>query len=306
MSAGWVAATTRGRAFRRRLVGGEGARAMAEASWPDARSALSNTFYGADLAPDSDRGAAARVAVEATMWQLRVFAGWLPPNQSVLARLFAAPIEIANIERHLARLNGRPTDPPFRLGSLAVAWPRVAAARSPEQVRGALATSVWGDPGGSDCATVSLTLRVNWARRLSNRLPETDQWARGATAVLVAREMLAFDRAIADPVAFVIDDLLGRHWREASSISTFVDRLPPSASWALHDLHSPADLWMAELEVMKRASEEATLRAETGRYGRPVVTATMALLLVDLWRVRGAIALAGRSPIPEEFFDAVA
>ncbi len=138
MSAGWVAATTRGRALVRRLVGPDGARELATTeSWPEARRALSATFYGADLPADADRPAAGRRAVEATTWQLRVLAGWLPPGQSVLARLFAGPFEIANIERRLALLEGRHPDPPIRLGSLAVAWPHVSSATSSEQVRGA-------------------------------------------------------------------------------------------------------------------------------------------------------------------------
>ena len=179
MSAGWVAATTRGGALVQRLVGPDGARDLATTrSWPDARRLVAATFYGADLPIDADRSAARRHAVEATSWQLRVLAGWMPPGQSVLARLFAGPMEIANIERRLALLEGRDPDPPIGLGSLAVAWPRVASANSPEQVRGALATSVWGDPGGIDRTTIALSLRLGWVRRLASQYPRLQRGPR--------------------------------------------------------------------------------------------------------------------------------
>ena len=306
MTAGWVAATTRGRALTRRLVGPAGAREMASNSWPTARTALLGTFYGADLATDTSRRAADRQAVEATTWQLRVLAGWLPPGQGALARLFAAPIEIANIEGRLAELAGLEADPAFRLGSLAVAWPRVSTASSAEQVRRVLAASVWGDPGSTDRTGIALSLRVAWTRRLANRVPEAATWAKGATAVLVARERFAFDRPIGDQTARVVDGLLGRHWRAASTLGSLRDRLPKSASWSLSEAGDPVDLWRAEVAVGNRMSEDAHRHLDTGRYDKKAVVGVMALMLVDLWRVRGAIELAGRAPIPEEFFDAVA
>jgi hypothetical protein len=307
MSAGWVAATTRGGALVQRLVGPDGARDLATTrSWPDARRLVAATFYGADLPTDSDRSAARRHAVEATSWQLRVLAGWMPPGQSVLARLFAGPMEIANIERRLALLEGRDADPPIRLGSLAVAWPRVASANSPEQVRGALATSVWGDPGGTDLTTIALSLRLGWVRRLASQLPEAAAWAKGGAAVLVAREQFGFGRSIGKPTDRVVDGLLGRHWREASSVSSLVDRLPKSASWPLMDVNDASGLWRAEIAIGNRVNDDARRYASSGRYDKTAVTGVMALLLVDLWRVLGAIEVAGRTPVPEEFFRAVA
>ena len=240
------------------------------------------------------------------MWQLRVLAGWLPPDQGVLARLFAAPMEIANIEGHLAHLEGGTVDPPFRLGSLAVAWPRVAASSSSEQLRHALATSVWGDPGGTDRAVVALSLRVGWARRLAHRLPDAAPWAKGGVAVLAARELFAFEREINQPIGRVIDDLIGRHWRGAANVEALVDRLPEAAAWPLAGLADAADLWRAEIAVANRVRLDAARRAAAARYDITAVAAIMALLLVDLWLVRGAIEVAGRTPVPEELFHAVA
>ena len=306
MSVSWVAATIRGRALTRRLVGPDGAHHLATGSWPDARVILLGSFYGTDLPADADRLMASRHAVEATMWQLRVLAGWLPPGQSVLARIFAGPMEIANIEGHLAHLAGFEADPPFRLGSLAVAWPRVAAANSVEQVRHALAASVWREPGGAEPTSMALSLRVGWARRLARHVPDTSAWAKGAVAVLVARERFGFSRAVSDPTGRVVDELIGHHYREAYDLSSFVDRLPKPAAWPFLETHDPDDLWRAEIAVGRRVSRDAYRFANSGRYDKTAVTGAMALLLLDLWRVLGAIQLAGRTPIPEEFFDAAA
>lgn len=307
MSVGWVAVAIRGRALLRRLVGPQGAGTIAAMqSWPDARRALATSFYGVDLPAGSDRREAARHAANATTWQLRVLAGWLPPGQSVLARLFGAPMEIANIERRLAQLAGGDPDPPIRLGSLAVVWPRVAAATSPDQVRAALAASVWGDPGGVDLPTVALGLRVAWARRLAHRAPETAAWAQGAVAVLVAREQFAFGRPVGEPTDRVVDGLLGRGWRGASSVPALVERLPKTASWPLVDVDDPGDLWRAEVVVARRVAVDADRHVASPGYDRTAIAGLMALLLVDLRRVLAAIEVAGRAPAPEEVFDAVA
>ncbi len=307
MTAGWVAAATRGGALLRRLVAVDGARALAEAdTWPDARARLAPTFYGAELPADADRSTARRTATAATAWQLRVLAGWLPVGASGLARLFAAPIEIANIESHLARLEGAAILDPVPLGSLAVAWRRVATTTSPEQVRVVLAQSAWADPGGTDPTSVAVGLRVAWARRLVRQVPDAAPWAKGGLALLIAREVFAFDRDIPAAAGRELDRLIGHRWRQAASIPDLAKQLPESAAWALTDVASASDLWRAELAVVHRVADDATGLAAAGRFTQRTVAAIMALLLVDLWRVTTAIEVAGRGPDPTEVLDAVA
>jgi hypothetical protein len=307
MTAGWVAASTRGRALLRRLVGPAGARELARVdTWHEARAQLTTTFYGAEMPADADRAAATRTATAATIWQLRVLAGWLPVGANGLARLLAAPIEIANIESHLTRLTGAATMGPVSLGSLAVAWPRVATTTSNEQVRTVLTHSAWGDPGGADPVAVAVGLRVAWARRLVHQVPETAPWAKGGLAVLIAREVFAFNRDISLPTGRELDRLIGSRWRDAKTIPELARLLPDSAAWALSDIASPSMLWRAELGVVHRVTADATRLAAAKRFTRSTVAAMMALLLVDLWRVAAAIELVGRGPYPTEVFDAVA
>ena len=307
MTAGWVAASTRGRALARRLVGPAGAGEIASAAtWDEARSQLAKTLYGAEIAPNADRAAVRRAAAVATSWQLRVLAGWLPVGSSGLARVFAAPIEIANIEAHLAGLAGAKVAAPVPLGPLSVAWPRVTAATSPEQVRISIARSAWGDPGGSSPTAVAVGLRTALARRLISQIPEAAPLAKGGLAVLIARESFAFERQIAPITSGELDRLIGSRWRQATTIPELTELLPDSSAWALSGITSAADLWRAELAVAARVANEAAALASERRFTKSTVAATMALLLVDLWRISAAIEVAGRGPIPIEVFDAVA
>ncbi len=284
---------------------------VAAASWPEARARLETSFYGAELPAGADRATARTIAATATAWQLRVLAGWLPVGGSGLARLFAAPIEIANIERHLRTLQGEPAAHPVSLGALAVAWPRVAETKSPEHLVDVLTHSAWGDPGGFDLASLSVGLRVAWARRLIGHLPGAAEWAKGGLAVLVAREIFAFDRSLTPPVSRDVDRLLGNRWRSATTLPELIDTLPDSAAWALVEAAStgdlsPAELWRAEVCVARRVGSDAATRAMARRHTRGTVAALMALLLLDLCRVSSAIEVAGRGPNRIEVFDAVA
>jgi len=312
VTAGWVAASTRGRALNRRLLGSEGARQMAgSASWPEARAHLQASFYGTDLPAGADRATARTATATATVWQLRVLAGWLPVGGSGLARLFAAPIEIANIERHLVTLQGGPAAHPVPLGALAVAWPRVAETRSPEHLVDVLTHSAWGDPGGFGFETLAVGLRVAWARRLIGQVPVAAEWAKGGLAVLIAREIFAFERDLTPPVGREVDRLLGKHWRDAATLPALIDALPDTAAWALEEAASdanlsPAELWRAEVSVARRVGSDAATQAATRRHTKDTVAALMALLLLDLRRVLAAIEVAGRGPNRIEVFDAVA
>ena len=72
------------------------------------------------------------------------------------------------------------------------------------------------------------------------------------------------------------------------------------------NVNDASGLWRAEIAIGNRVSDDARRHASSGRYDKTAVTGVMALLLVDLWRVLGAIEVAGRTPVPEEFFGAVA
>ena len=307
MTVGWIAASMRGRAVLRAGPGFETARAIAAApTWDAARELLSHTVAGPQLSPGADRTQARWAASAATMWQLRVLAGWVPSASARVVRAAAGPFEIANIEGHLAMLEGGAGADPLALGSLGAAWPRLATTPSPGALRESLRRSVWGDPGGTDRISVAVGLRVAWLRRVRHLDPGTRSWATGALAVLVARERFTFDREISPVTARQIDTCLGRRWQRAGTLVDLVDVLPALARWPLVDIDAPTDVWHAERAVTARIASESRDRIERGRGDRITTVSILALLLVGLWRLRAAIDLAGRGDAGEEVFDAVA
>lgn len=307
MTAGWVAATNRGRSLLRGTLGCSGAEDIAQTtSWEEARTQLSDTMYGAFLAPASSRQQARRSAAAATGWQLQVLAGWCPPGSGGLARLFAGPIEIVDIEHQLAghQSSAAPL-PPIDLGSLGNTAHRLSAARSADDVRQILARSWWGDPGSNNPASVALHLRVSWLARLIRRLPASRRPARNAMLLLAARERFVFDRDIDAPVAVQLDRYVGRRWRRPSSINQMAASTHP-AFGALSAVECPDQLWLVELAVRNEAKVIAEKVMAKKSFDEKTMAGIMALLLIDLSRVLAAIELAGRGPFSTEVLDAVA
>lgn len=307
MTAGWVAATTRGRSLLGRTIGTSGAIQLAnQPTWSGANEQLRATVYGANLAGGDDRATARRAARLSTAWQLRVLAGWFPPASGSLARMAAAPFEISNIEHHVAHLCGSTASDPIPLGSLGVVWPRLARTTSIEQVRTVLAHSVWGDPGGDQPSAITLGLRVGWARRVVSGVPSAITWAHGALAGQMAAELFCFERSINDHMGRELDRLLGRAWRTAGSVGELYDRLPGTARWVLDGVTTPAEIWKSEIALLGRVAHDAQPAVAGGPPSSATVAAILALLLVDLWRVTAAIEAAGRWPAAAEVLDAVA
>ena len=149
-------------------------------SLEDALAALSGSAYGRYVRPGMGLARAQRAVAETALWHIRVLAGWAPPGAQDAIRALAAWFELANIEDRLAFLAGGEATSPFALGGLATAWPRLAEARTVSDVRGALAASPWGDPGDAEPADLRLGLRLAWARRVLQSVPEAGDWAAGA------------------------------------------------------------------------------------------------------------------------------
>lgn len=307
MTAAWVAVCVRGRRVVRRATNPGLAREMVEAaSWDDALVLLGRSSYGEQLGRRRDRLAARRAILDATVWRLRVLAGWLPAGESSLARLFAAPIEIGNVEQRIAELGGAPRSTTIPLGALSVVSHRLAGITSLDELRHVLARSVWGDPGGDDPATLAVGLRVAWARRLAGGPSIAGPWARAGAAVLLARERFAFERPIVPLTRRDLDGLLGTRWHSASGIDELRSSIPETTGDALRDVAGPEDLWRAETAVVRRVATDAEHAIESGRYGPDVAAAVFAALVVDAWRAVGGVEGAATGRTGSEVLDALA
>lgn len=291
-----------------RRLGRDRARALAGApSLAAALDTLEGTAYGRDLRPGMDLAAAQRALAETALWHLRVLAGWLPPRAVEPLRALAAWLEIVNIEDRLDYLAGGELRRPFSLGGLTTAWVHVAAAQTPGEVRAALAGSAWGDPGGEDRATIGLGLRIAWARRVLEGVEEAREWAAGALALLLARELLLAGRR-AEDLAVPRLSGIGLSWREASTLAELRERLPDEAGWTLAGIDDRRQLWRGETSWWKRVEQNAERLLRSSQLGRTTVIATVALLAVDAWRSAGALEIAARGGEPDarEVFGQIA
>lgn len=322
MTAAWVAGTVRARALARRRLGVEGARAlMAADSFPAAveilvRSPYGHQHLGGDtrdpavrrgVYPGDDPDTAPQGVAAALLWNLRVLAGWLPAQGTRTLTLIAGWFEIANTEEHVRELNGLPVAAPHPLGRLAVAWPRIAAARTLEEVRAVLAASPWRDPGGAEPRDIQLGLRLSWADRVSDQVPAARAWARGAAALLIARELLSRGLPLTEPARRAAARVLGpKAATGAGSVDELRACLPHDARWVLDGVRDPAELWRAELSWWRRLHTDCTVLAARSGFGEQRVIGAVGLLAYDAWLVTGALAGVGRDQEASELFDALA
>jgi hypothetical protein len=291
-----------------RRVGTAGAREIA--ACPDLAEALARlaaTPYGRAIRPDQTLEGA-QFALRATLlWHIRVLVGWQPREGARLVRLLAGWFEVANVCEHARVLAGHPAGDTYRMGTLAVVWPRLAATRSPAELRAELTASPWGDPGGDAPHAVALGMELSWAARLcAATTEEISAWAAGAVALLVARERFLAGRRITEPLLPRLAALLGAAAADASSVPDLRHRLTAHAAWSLSECDSPDRLWAAEIRWWARVERDGfELLRRTGFAAAPVV-GVVGLLAADCWRACAALELAARGGGSLEVLDAVA
>lgn len=292
MRAEWIAGTVRGRLLLAHRLGEDPARRLAaQTSFAEARRLLLASPYGRDLGGIQDLALAQRGVAATSLWQLRILAGWLPPDGSVLLRALAAWYELVNIEHHIAWIATGANPPlPFELGGLATAWPRIAPTHDLAEVRSILAASPWGKPASEESVGLHLALRAGWARRIIDFAPEARGWAEAAVAQYVARELL-LDKD-KDPGGLLALPGVRVSWLSASSVPELAARLPARIRWALRDVTRPEELWHAELAWWQRIEEEAEALMRRPLGSPALVIGIVALLAADAQRAARALAIA--------------
>lgn len=309
MSASWVAAGVRARGLARRRLGPEGAARVARrASLGAALDDLGHTTYQHDVRPGMDLRQAQHAVTATVIWNLRVLAGWGPATGAGGPRLLSTWFEIPNVACHLATLAGRDADPPFQLGSLSTAWPRVSGARHPDEVRRALAASAWGDPGASDPAGIQMALQLAWARRVADGAPEAARWAAGYAALVMARALVAGALGALPPRARRdARHLLGEHGQGAGTLGDLGRLVAHAATWVLEGIDDPDELWRAETRWWARVEADGHVLAARAQSGDATGVGVFGLLAADGWRTRAALELAARGGGSlDEVLDAVA
>ncbi|MGZ4614830.1 MAG: hypothetical protein ACXV4A_04660 [Actinomycetes bacterium] len=317
MSTAWVAGSVRARALTRRRLGLAGCRALAASpSLEVALTGLAGTPYGHDVQVGHSLAEAEHAVGATLLWHLRVLAGWLPRGGAGTLRLVAAGFEIANVDEHLRRIEGRENDAygavaPYRLGTLATAWPRLAATGSLAELRDVLSASAWGDPGEPSGRAVRLAMRLSWAGRLAAAVPAAQTWAAAATVLLVARVLPLSARRLPANLDWAATALIGRPAVEARSLRELAEQLPRPLHWVLADVPTAgpdtgAELWRAESTWWRHVESDGFSLLHRSGLGPDVPLGAAAVLAADAWRVRAALELAARGGAPLEVFDAVA
>ncbi|WP_340375276.1 V-type ATPase subunit [Streptomyces sp. SS7] len=305
MGAGWVAGVTRARALRTRCLGAEGiGEVAASRSLDDALRRLAATPYRHDVSPGAAPAEAQRAVSAALLWHLRVLAGWQPPVGAQAVRALSAGFEISNTEHHLREITAdteRAHPPPYRVGSLAIAWTRLAPTRTPSELRTALAASDWGDPGGDSPAAVATGMRVSAAVRLATTVPDAARWAATRLALLFGREVFVVGRRLPDVSVRRAARLLGPRAVGAQSYADFRQALPAETRRLLEEVDEAADLWRAEARWWDAVEQDGRQLLRRSSFGPAPVVGAVALLSADAWRTRGALELAARGGGPADW-----
>jgi hypothetical protein len=301
----WVAASVRARAMARRRVGAGACRRIAgRSSIAEALQDLKGTGYAQSL-KDGGLEEAQRATADAILWQLRVLAGWLPARGTRLVRAAAAGLERENILGLARHLDGGPERPEHALGALATAWPRLRNSTSREELDTALRHSPWGDPGEGGPANLSDVLRIAWLRELAAAAPQARPWAATATALMVGRLVLVDASQPSPRLRRLVRPLIGDAWAEAADVADLRAALPVTLRSALDGIDRPMDLWRAEVRAVAEVEDDAFRLLRTAMPGPSVVLGAIAVLAIDAWRVRAALA-AAEAGGGSEVLDAVA
>jgi hypothetical protein len=308
MSADWVAASVRARSMAKRRVGAGASRTIAsERCLADGLARLADSVYAARLVGCTTLAAAERATRDTVLWQLRVLAGWVPASGTRLIRAAAGAFERDNI---LALADGistrRPTAAPFELGALATAWTRLREATSLDELVAGLRRSAWGDCGSQDTTALRDVLTIVWLRRLAEAASAARPWTEAMCTLTVARILLV-DRAVPSPrIIQLVRPLIGENWQHAHDLAALQASLPRSTHALFRGILSPADLWHAETGLRMTCEADGFRLLRTSVPGPDVVLGGIAVLAMDAWRVRAALATAAAGSGPSEVLDVVA
>jgi len=314
MSTPWVAGVVRARAMAERRVGAGGARALARSpTLAAAVTTLHGTPYGHDVQLGMSLAQAQHAVSASVLWNVRVLAGWLPRGSVQVVRVLAAGFEVANVDEHLARLHGEPTEPGYTLGSLETAWTRLADTTSLATAAGVLGTTSWRLHDLEGRRDLGLGLRLAWAEAVAAGVPAAAAWARAAAAVLLLREV-ALERApLASALRRRASSLLGPAFvaallRGPAQVSVLRAALPSDSRWVLDGIDGVVDLWRAEGTWWRRVERDGFDLLRRLSFDQGPVVGAVAVLGADAWRVRAALEVAARggSATALEVFDVVA
>lgn len=309
MNADWVAASARVRSLAQRRVGAGAVHTIAaESSLAGALAGLAGTVHGERLVGRTTLAGAERAIAETLLWQLRVLGGWVPAKGAALVRAAVAAFELDNIlDLGTSLADGtRHSSDPYDLGSLSTVWNRLRTARSSAELTDAIHTSPWGEIDSPDVRVARDELNAVWLRRLASVAPAARTWAEGACALTIARIVLVDRSAVSPALVKLVRPLLGGAWEGSHDLTGLVQHLPRRTQALFRGVTGPKDLWRAEAALRMSCESDGFRLLRGSLPGPDVVLGGIAVLAIDAWRVRAALASAAMGLGSSEVLDVVA
>jgi hypothetical protein len=149
-------------------------------------------------------------------------------------------------------------------------------------------------------------LAAVWLRRLAMVAPAARPWETAACALLMARVLLVEHASPSPHLLLVVRPLLGRGWETARSVAGLRNALAPSDRTVFDGVERPEELWRAEARLAARMEADGFGLLRASRPGPAVVLGALAVLCIDAWRVRAAMAAAAAGTGTSEVLDVVA
>ncbi|MCY1240212.1 hypothetical protein D9M72_530480 [compost metagenome] len=118
--------------------------------------------------------------------------------------------------------------------------------------------------------------------------------------------MLVDGAAPSPQILHLLRPVLGRAWETATGVEGFTAALPPSLQGVVFGVGSPKDLWRAEARAYTAAENDGFRLLRASIPGPDVVLGAIAVLSLDAWRVRAALAAAAAGAGSSEVLDAAA
>jgi len=279
----------------------------AQPSLSKALPLLANSAYAERLAGSTSLAAAERSILDSVLWELRVLAGWLPANGTRVLRAMAAAYERDNIVALAKELEGNlDIEEPYELGTLATAWPQLQLSTTSEELVQALEKSPWQRTGSTGVISLRDELTLVWLRRLANVAPPTRSWGAAASALILARVLVVDGDEISTRLTELIRPVLGQGWEKATGMAELRRALPKSVQSIFADIETPEELWRAEARLRAKIQADGFNLLHHSTPGPEVVLGTAAVLAIDGWRIRVALAAAAAGLGTSEVLDAVA
>lgn len=149
-------------------------------------------------------------------------------------------------------------------------------------------------------------LTLVWLRRLAAVAPEARPWAEAGCALTAARIVLVEQAAPSPRILQLLRPIIGRTWESAADLAQFRVALPSSARAVLAGIEAPEQLWRAEVGMRVAVEADGFRLLRSPRAGPEVVLGAIAVMAMDAWRVRAALAAAAAGTRSSEVLDAVA